>query len=152
MTLAAYSKQRKRSKRIFQVGHNRRFAPVYAELKQMLSSTHQPHSAHVKMNRGELLNPEWVGDPKITGGFLYETTIHMFDMLRFLFGEVKKRCRRLVLRMNIRKPTTFPCCLLLPAACTRPWHLRPMRVGCFPSNASKFFVITRRLLRARWRA
>jgi myo-inositol 2-dehydrogenase / D-chiro-inositol 1-dehydrogenase len=74
---------------VFQVGHNRRFAPVYAQLQQMLSEAHQPHSAHVKMNRGELLNPEWVGDPKITGGFLYETTIHMFDMLRFLFGEVK---------------------------------------------------------------
>lgn len=78
-----------KSEKIFQVGHNRRFAPVYAELKRMLSETHQPHSAHVKMNRGELLNPEWVGDPKITGGFLYETTIHMFDMLRFLFGEIK---------------------------------------------------------------
>lgn len=73
---------------VFQVGHNRRFAPVYAELKRMLTETHQAHSAHVKMNRGELLNPEWVGDPTITGGFLYETTIHMFDMLRFLFGEV----------------------------------------------------------------
>lgn len=73
---------------LFQVGHNRRFAPVYVELKQMLAATHQPHSAHVKMNRGELLKPEWVGDPKITGGFLYETTIHMFDMVRFLFGEV----------------------------------------------------------------
>jgi myo-inositol 2-dehydrogenase/D-chiro-inositol 1-dehydrogenase len=73
---------------VFQVGHNRRFAPVYAELKQMLADRHQPHSAHVKMNRGELLNPEWVSDPEITGGFLYETTIHMFDMLRFLFGEV----------------------------------------------------------------
>ena len=81
-------KAAKKSKFVFQVGHNRRFAPVYAELKRMLSETHQPHSAHVKMNRGELLNPEWVGDRKITGGFLYETTIHMFDMLRFLFGEV----------------------------------------------------------------
>jgi myo-inositol 2-dehydrogenase/D-chiro-inositol 1-dehydrogenase len=79
----------KKSKYVFQVGHNRRFAPVYAELKKMLSATHQAHSAHVKMNRGELLNPEWVGNPKITGGFLYETTIHMFDMLRFLFGDVK---------------------------------------------------------------
>jgi len=78
-----------RSDRVFQVGHNRRFAPVYAELKRMLAETHRPHSAHIKMNRGELLHPEWVGDPKITGGFLYETTIHMFDMLRFLFGEVK---------------------------------------------------------------
>jgi myo-inositol 2-dehydrogenase / D-chiro-inositol 1-dehydrogenase len=77
------------SDRVFQVGHNRRFAPVYANLKQMLSGTHQPHSAHVKMNRGELLKPEWTGDPEITGGFLYETPIHMFDMMRFLFGEIE---------------------------------------------------------------
>jgi myo-inositol 2-dehydrogenase/D-chiro-inositol 1-dehydrogenase len=81
-------KAAEKSKFVFQVGHNRRFAPVYAELKRMLSETHQPHSAHVKMNRGELVKPEWVGDRKTTGGFLYETTIHMFDMLRFLFGEV----------------------------------------------------------------
>ena len=73
---------------VFQVGHNRRFAPVYTKLKQLLETTHAPHSAHVKMNRGELQNPAWVGDPNITGGFLYETTIHMFDMMRFLFGEV----------------------------------------------------------------
>lgn len=77
-----------KSKAVFQVGHNRRFAPVYAALRQMISEEAAPHSAHVKMNRGELVNPEWVGDPQITGGFLYETTIHMFDMLRFLFGEV----------------------------------------------------------------
>jgi myo-inositol 2-dehydrogenase/D-chiro-inositol 1-dehydrogenase len=73
---------------VFQVGHNRRFAPVYTTLKRLLTESHSPHSAHVKMNRGELLQPEWVGDPQITGGFLYETTIHMFDMMRFLFGEV----------------------------------------------------------------
>jgi myo-inositol 2-dehydrogenase/D-chiro-inositol 1-dehydrogenase len=74
---------------VFQVGHNRRFAPVYSTLKQMLSETHPPHSAHVKMNRGELLKPEWTGDPNITGGFLYETPIHMFDMMRFLFGDIE---------------------------------------------------------------
>ena len=77
------------SSRVFQVGHNRRFAPVYATLKQMIVAT-KPHSAHVKMNRGELINPPWVADPEITGGFLYETTIHMLDMLRFLFGDVKQ--------------------------------------------------------------
>jgi myo-inositol 2-dehydrogenase/D-chiro-inositol 1-dehydrogenase len=76
-------------KAVFQIGHNRRFAPVYARLRQMLAETHQPHSAHVKMNRGELLKPVWTGDPKVTGGFLYETPIHMFDMMRFLFGEVE---------------------------------------------------------------
>jgi myo-inositol 2-dehydrogenase/D-chiro-inositol 1-dehydrogenase len=79
----------KKNRGLFQVGHNRRFAPVYAELKQMLADALRPHSAHVKMNRGELLQPDWVGNPRITGGFLYETTIHMFDLLRFLFGEVK---------------------------------------------------------------
>lgn len=78
-----------RSNAVFQVGHNRRFAPVYATLKQLLTETHQPHSAHVKMNRGELLKPEWTGDPEVTGGFLYETPIHMFDMMRFLFGEIE---------------------------------------------------------------
>jgi myo-inositol 2-dehydrogenase/D-chiro-inositol 1-dehydrogenase len=78
-----------RGNAVFQVGHNRRFAPVYATLKRLLSETHEPHSAHVKMNRGELLKPEWTGDPKVTGGFLYETPIHMFDMMRFLFGEVE---------------------------------------------------------------
>lgn len=77
-----------KSKSVFQVGHNRRFAPVYTTLKHMLSESGPPHSAHVKMNRGELISPEWVGDPQVTGGFLYETPIHMFDMLRFLFGEV----------------------------------------------------------------
>ena len=73
---------------VFQVGHNRRFAPVYVELKKLLSNSHPPHSAHVKMNRGELLKPVWTGDASVTGGFLYETPIHMFDMMRFLFGDV----------------------------------------------------------------
>jgi myo-inositol 2-dehydrogenase / D-chiro-inositol 1-dehydrogenase len=82
-------KNTQQSKATFQVGHNRRFAPVYATLKQLLSETHRPHSAHVKMNRGELLKPVWTGDAAVTGGFLYETPIHMFDMMRFLFGELE---------------------------------------------------------------
>lgn len=75
---------------VFQVGHNRRFAPVYASLRRILVEESAPHSAHVKMNRGELINPSWVADAATTGGFLYETTIHMFDMMRFLFGEVRE--------------------------------------------------------------
>ena len=85
---SVYAKATK-TKSVFQVGHNRRFAPVYSTLKQLLSEKHTPHSAHVKMNRGELLNPIWTGDPAVTGGFLYETPIHMFDMMRFLFGEIE---------------------------------------------------------------
>lgn len=75
------------SSKVFQVGHNRRYAPVYAKLKELLSQD-RAHSAHIKMNRGELKNPFWTGDVNVTGGFLYETTIHLFDMMRFQFGEI----------------------------------------------------------------
>ncbi len=79
----------KGSKGVFQVGHNRRFAPVYAKLKELLGED-RAHSAHIKMNRGELKNPVWTGDVNVTGGFLYETTIHLFDMMRFQFGEIEE--------------------------------------------------------------
>ena len=38
------------SRKTFQVGHNRRFAPVYVQLKELLAQE-EPHSAHIKMNR-----------------------------------------------------------------------------------------------------
>jgi myo-inositol 2-dehydrogenase / D-chiro-inositol 1-dehydrogenase len=75
------------SKKLFQVGFNRRFAPVYRRVKDLLQNA-PPHTAHIKMNRGELLKPVWTGNEEITGGFLFETPIHMFDMMRFQFGEV----------------------------------------------------------------
>lgn len=75
------------SNQVFQVGHNRRFAPVYQKLKELLGEN-DAHSAHIKMNRGELQNPEWTSDTSVTGGFLYETPIHIFDMMRFQFGEI----------------------------------------------------------------
>lgn len=77
------------SRGVFQVGHNRRYAPVYAKLKELLKND-KAHSAHIKMNRGELKNPVWTGDVNVTGGFLYETTIHLFDMMRFQFGEIEE--------------------------------------------------------------
>ena len=77
------------SQKVFQVGHNRRYAPVYVKLKELLSED-RAHSAHIKMNRGELKNPVWTGDVNVTGGFLYETTIHLFDMMRFQFGEIEE--------------------------------------------------------------
>ena len=75
---------------IFQVGHNRRFAPVYKILKQAIDDgALLPLSVHAKMNRGELVNPSWVWNAKLTGGFLYETPVHMFDLMRYFFGDVE---------------------------------------------------------------
>jgi myo-inositol 2-dehydrogenase / D-chiro-inositol 1-dehydrogenase len=79
-----------KAKVTFQVGHNRRFAPVYKTLAQAIRQGRlQPLSIHAKMNRGELVHPPWVGDGKFTGGFLYETPVHMFDLMRFFFGDVE---------------------------------------------------------------
>lgn len=75
---------------VYQVGHNRRFAPVYQFLKQAIDSGRlTPQSVHARMNRGELQRPPWVWDSRLTGGFLYETPVHMFDLLRYFFGEVR---------------------------------------------------------------
>jgi len=78
-----------RARVVYQVGHNRRFAPVYKVLKQAIDSGElRPLSVHAKMNRGELVNPPWVWNAKLTGGFLYETPVHMFDLMTFFFGKV----------------------------------------------------------------
>lgn len=74
----------------FQVGHNRRFALVYKALQQAIRDGRLlPLSVHAKMNRGELVHPPWVGDGNFTGGFLYETPVHIFDLMRFFFSDVE---------------------------------------------------------------
>ncbi|PYV11346.1 MAG: hypothetical protein DMG07_19455 [Acidobacteria bacterium] len=45
------------SGRVFMVGHNRRFAPVYRFVKEALDGGLAATSAHFKMNRGELQGP-----------------------------------------------------------------------------------------------
>lgn len=78
------------SKALYNLGFNRRFAPTYKKAKAVVSqSSFHASSAHIKMNRGELKNPAWVSNKAITGGFLYESTIHLLDMTRFLLGEVE---------------------------------------------------------------
>ena len=76
------------SRVLYQIGHNRRFAPVYTFAKQKILEGFAPTSANVKMNRGELQHPPWVSDTRVTGGFLYESTVHLLDMMRWLMGEV----------------------------------------------------------------
>jgi myo-inositol 2-dehydrogenase/D-chiro-inositol 1-dehydrogenase len=80
---------------LFQVGHNRRFALVYKKTKDLIASGKiKPYMVIMKMVTGELQRPAWGGDPKISGGHLYDTTLHMLDMSRWLFGEVKEvNCR-----------------------------------------------------------
>ena len=78
-----------RSKALYQLGFNRRWAPAYAFVHDLIARGElRPAMAHVKMNRGELQNPPWVSTTSLTGGFLYESTIHLLDMCRYLLGEI----------------------------------------------------------------
>lgn len=78
-----------RARGIYQLGFNRRFANVYRFAKRLIEEGRiTPLVAQMKHNRGELKQPPWTSDPKVTGGYLYETPVHLFDMGRFLFGEV----------------------------------------------------------------
>jgi myo-inositol 2-dehydrogenase/D-chiro-inositol 1-dehydrogenase len=71
----------------YAIGFNRRLAPVYQALKQRIDAGElTPRWAHMKMNRGELVKPAWVADPSVSGGFLYESTIHLLDLACWLFG------------------------------------------------------------------
>ena len=76
---------------IYQLGFNRRFAPVYWKMKELISAGEFfPKSFNIKMNRGELQVPAWISDPDQTGGFLFESALHLVDIVRYLFGDVKK--------------------------------------------------------------
>jgi len=76
---------------IFQVGHNRHFALVYKRVKELVASGRiRPYMVIMKMVTGELQRPAWGSDPKISGGHLYDTTLHMLDMSRWLFGDVRE--------------------------------------------------------------
>lgn len=78
-----------RSKGIYQIGFNRRFSNAYRFAKQRIEDGRiVPRLAQMKHNRGELQQPVWTGDRSVTGGYLYETPVHLFDMGRFLFGDV----------------------------------------------------------------
>lgn len=77
------------AKGIYQIGFNRRFANVYRFARERIADGRiTPRLAQLKHNRGELQHPPWTADPAVTGGYLYETPVHLFDLARFLFGEV----------------------------------------------------------------
>jgi myo-inositol 2-dehydrogenase/D-chiro-inositol 1-dehydrogenase len=71
---------------IYQIGFNRRFAPVYAGARQLLAGGFRVFSATMKMNDGDMRTPAWFSDPRISGGFLYDTGIHLLDLARWLLG------------------------------------------------------------------
>ncbi len=80
--------QKRTGKRLF-VGYNRRFAPVYLEAKRLVGQgTFKPTHVNIIQNDGDMRDPAWLTDIAITGGFMYDTTVHFLDMARYLMGEI----------------------------------------------------------------
>jgi myo-inositol 2-dehydrogenase / D-chiro-inositol 1-dehydrogenase len=80
----------KSSGRVYQMGFNRRWAPAYRHLKQAVESGFIAYSANVKINDGDMLTPAWYTNTQISGGFLYDTAIHLVDMIAWLIGRIER--------------------------------------------------------------
>jgi myo-inositol 2-dehydrogenase/D-chiro-inositol 1-dehydrogenase len=82
-----------RTRRAYQIGFNRRFAPAYAGLRALVSGGMTVYSGTLKMNDGDMRTPVWFSDPAVSGGFLYDTGIHLLDLARWILGPIDEvRC------------------------------------------------------------
>jgi myo-inositol 2-dehydrogenase/D-chiro-inositol 1-dehydrogenase len=80
----------RRDKAIYQIGFNRRWAPAYRFLRQHIDTGFVSYSANVKINDGDMLTPSWYTNVKISGGFMYDTAVHLFDMVNWLVGPIER--------------------------------------------------------------
>ncbi len=78
-----------RTGRVYQMGFNRRFAPAYAGMREVLAGGVTIFSGTMKMNDGDMRTPSWFSDRTVSGGFMYDTGIHLFDMARWQLGPVQ---------------------------------------------------------------
>jgi len=79
-----------RTGRVYQIGFNRRFAPAYAGMRALLAEGVTIFSGTIKMNDGDMRTPSWFTDPTVSGGFMYDTGIHLFDMARWQLGPIRE--------------------------------------------------------------
>jgi myo-inositol 2-dehydrogenase / D-chiro-inositol 1-dehydrogenase len=78
----------KRGDRVYQMGFNRRWAPAYRFLKERIAAGFTPMSANVKINDGDMLTPSWYANVAVCGGFMYDTAVHLVDMIAWLIGPI----------------------------------------------------------------
>jgi predicted dehydrogenase/threonine dehydrogenase-like Zn-dependent dehydrogenase len=75
-----------RAPRILMVGFNRRFAPLTAQVKKMISESGEPPVIAVRVNAGPLPRGHWTQDPEQGGGRILGEACHFVDLMAFLAG------------------------------------------------------------------
>ncbi|MCS7146130.1 MAG: Gfo/Idh/MocA family oxidoreductase [Nitrososphaerota archaeon] len=73
---------------VLQVGYNRRFDPAYQRCKRLVEDGRLGRVLHV---RSQTMDPEpprgWEADPRLSGGIVFTTCCHDFNLLSWLTGE-----------------------------------------------------------------
>lgn len=80
----------RRAGRVYQMGFNRRWSPSYRFLRSRIDQGFVPYSANVKINDGDMLTPSWYTNVEICGGFMYDTAVHLADMIAWLVGPIEQ--------------------------------------------------------------
>jgi myo-inositol 2-dehydrogenase/D-chiro-inositol 1-dehydrogenase len=79
----------RRSRGVYQMGFNRRWAPAYRFLREQIDAGFVPYSANAKINDGDMLTPSWYTNVEVCGGFMYDTAVHLVDLCAWLLGRVE---------------------------------------------------------------
>src|SRR5437660_11088982 len=90
------------------------------------------------MHRGELQSPPWVSTTALAGGFLYESTIHLLDMCRFLLGEIAAVLCRARTTAN-QEPDGFAAILRCAAGALVTFHSCAHATWIFPFERIELF-------------
>jgi predicted dehydrogenase/threonine dehydrogenase-like Zn-dependent dehydrogenase len=82
--LVANARQESRS--FFQVGFNRRFAPLSIQTRDVLSCSAGPRFVVIRVNAGALPADSWLNSDSEGGGRVLGEVCHFVDIARFLIG------------------------------------------------------------------
>lgn len=84
--LAGVVAARNRSDAFFQVGFNRRFAPMSIKMRQRLSALPSPRFLLLRVNAGQLPAESWQNAPEEGNGRILGEMCHFVDLARYLIG------------------------------------------------------------------
>jgi predicted dehydrogenase len=82
----AWNQAQRKQPRILMVGFNRRFAPLIAPIRRMITEAGEPPVLTVRVNAGPLPRGHWTQDPVQGGGRVLGEACHFVDLLTFLAG------------------------------------------------------------------
>ena len=71
---------------LLMVGFNRRFAPLFLELKRFFADVREPMVMNYRVNAGFLPASHWTQDPEQGGGRIVGEACHFVDLMSFLCG------------------------------------------------------------------